>query len=68
MNLVERTRITIQLERNGCVKVGKDKCILKPGHLVYVETETQPIHPYDKYPLDNPMTLDTFKHIYLLDK
>lgn len=68
MNLMECIRITMQLERNGCVKVGKDKCILKPNHLVYVDAKTPPLHPYDKYPLDNPMTWDTFKHIYLLGK
>lgn len=68
MNLMNRIRIEIQLERMGYVKVGKDKCILKPGRLVYVEAETPPLHPYEKYPLDNPMTLDTFIHIYLLDK
>lgn len=68
MDFMKRVKVEMQLKRKGYVKIDEDKCILKPGNLVYVETETQPIHPYEKYPLDNPMTLDTFIHIYLIGK
>lgn len=68
MILMERLRVLMQLDRTGCVRVGKDICILKPGHLVYIQTNNPPLHPYEKYPLDNPMTWDAFQHLYLPSK
>jgi hypothetical protein len=61
----ERYKIAEKLERNGYLKIGDDELTLQPGHLVHVKG-SQPLHPVYGYPLDNPMTWDTFVHIYLL--
>lgn len=67
MNLYQRLKHAEKLEKRGQLKIGKDVCIVKNG-LVHVKTETQPMHPRYNYPLENPMTWDTFTHLYLLDK
>ena len=63
----ERHKIAEKLERNGYLKIGKDELFLKPGHIVLVKG-SQPTHPIYKTPLDNPMTWDSFVHLYLLER
>lgn len=53
MNYEQRIRKAEELERKGEIKIGKDKCVAKNA-LVYIN--------------GNPVTWDTFTHIYLLDK
>ena len=67
MDFGRRLETAERLEKLGSIKVGKDKVTAING-LVYVETSELMIHPLYGYPLDNPMTWDTFTHIYLLGK
>ena len=63
----KQLQLTEKLERRGVLQIGKDRAIVKNG-LVYIETNTPPLHPLYGYKLDNPMTWDTFTYLYLLDK
>lgn len=57
----DRYKIADQLERNGYLKIGNDELTLLPGHLVQVKGNQTP-------QIDNPMTWDTFVHLYLIGK
>ena len=67
-SIFQRLDIAKRLERNGILTMGKHTLTLLPGHLVKVTGSEAPTHPISGYPLDNPMTWDSFVHIYLLDK
>ena len=66
-SIFKRVAIAKRLERNGTIKLGNDTLTLLDGHMVRVEGD-QPLHPIYGDPLDNPMTWDTFKDLYLLEK
>lgn len=63
----DRYKIADQLERKGYLKIGNDEITLLPGHLVQINGSKQLIS-FSGYPIENPMTWDTFVHLYLLDK
>lgn len=68
MDTVSRTKIAERLSKKGRIYIGKESISARNG-LVYIETTAFPKNPLDtKLFLDNPMTWDTFTHIYLLDK
>lgn len=67
MDIMERIKTAERLERTGKLKIGEDVCILKGG-LIYIDSKTPPLHPLYDTPLDNPMTWDSFIHLYLLNK
>lgn len=73
MNLEKRLAIAAQLDRTGTVHINNGKG--KPKDIVvicnskiYVDSQFPIVHPFEGYKLDNPMTWDTFTHIYLLGK
>ena len=73
MNLQERLETASRLARNGQLFISngkrkpRDVATLRAG-LIQVESKFPIVHPYYGYKLDNPMTWDTFTHIYLLNK
>lgn len=67
-SIFQRMTIVKKLERNGTLILGNDELTLLPGNLVSVKGSNDPVHPINGDLLDNPMTWDTFVHIYLLDK
>ena len=68
MDATNRMKIVDKLREAGRIYVGKDMVTFRNG-LIYIETADFPRHPFDSHLLlDNPMTWDTFMHIYLLDK
>ena len=68
MDAASRTKIAERLRKTGRIYIGKESISARNG-LIYIETTAFPKHPLDtKLLLDNPMTWDTFTHIYLLDK
>lgn len=67
MEINKRIQTARELERKGSIRIGKD-IIISHGNYVYVKTENPPRHLYYGYVLSNPMTWDTFTHLYLLDK
>ena len=68
MDTASRTKIAERLSKKGRIYIGKESISARNG-LIYIETTAFPRHPLDtKLFLDNPMTWDTFTHIYLLDK
>ncbi len=73
MRIEMRRKAIEQLERTGVIFVSngyrnpRDVVTLCDG-LVHVESEFPIVHPFEGYELDNPMTLDTFLHLYLLNK
>ena len=68
MDITNRLKIADRLEERGRIYVGKDMVTIRNG-LIYIETADFPRNPFDsRLLLNNPMTWDTFTHIYLLDK
>ena len=68
MDISKRLYIADKLRECGRIYVGKDMITFRNG-LVYIENNAYPKNPLDQtLMLDNPMTWDTFTHIYLLDK
>ena len=68
MKETDRMKIADQLKETGRVYVGRHRIVFKNG-LVYIENEAFPRNPFDsRLMLDNPMTMDTFMNIYLMDK
>lgn len=68
MDTVSRTKIAERLRKTGRIYIGKETISARNG-LVYIDTASFPKNPLDtSLLLDNPMTWDTFTHIYLLDK
>lgn len=68
MDITNRMKVADKLQERGRIYVGRDMVTLRNG-LIHIETADFPRHPFDsKLLLDNPMTWDTFTHIYLLDK
>lgn len=67
MTLEGRLITTKSLEQYGYVRLGNDYAYYRNG-LVYIETKSELVHPFLGTPLENPMTLDTFTHLYLLNK
>lgn len=65
--IYDRYKIADQLERKGHIKLGNDEITLLPGHLVQIKGN-EPLISFSGYLLENPMTWDTFVHLYLLDK
>lgn len=68
MDITDRMKIVDQLRETKRVYVGRHRVSFKNG-LVHIENEAFPRSPFDsRLMLDNPMTMDTFMNIYLLDK
>lgn len=67
MQLHKRIDVANRLIKQGKIKIGDDYAI-NTGGLVRIVTDKQLIHPFTKTELENPMTWDTFTHLYLLDK
>ena len=67
MTLHKRIDLANKLIKNGEIRIGNDIAI-DIGGLVKVVTDEELVHPRLKTPLENPMTWDTFTHLYLLNK
>ena len=68
MKETDRMKIADQLKETGRVYIGRHRIVFKNG-LVHIENEAFPKNPFDsRLMLDNPMTMDTFMNIYLMDK
>ena len=68
MDTSSRTKIAERLRKTGRIYIGKESVSARNG-LVHIDTTAFPKNPLDpNLLLDNPMTWDTFTHIYLLDK
>lgn len=68
MDVTNRLKIVDKLKEDKRVYVGRHKVAVH-GNLVYIENEAFPKNPFDSsLMLDNPMTMDTFMNVYLIDK
>lgn len=67
MEINKRIELARQLKKSGSICIKKD-VITSKGDLVYVKTDAPLLHPLYGCYLDNPMTWDTFTHLYLLNK
>ena len=73
MSLYQRLAITEKLQRRGKVFVSngrykpRDIATLRGG-FIHVESKFPIVHPLYGYELENPMTWDTFTHLYLLER
>lgn len=67
MTLHKRIDLANKLEKNGEIRIGNDLAI-DIGGLVKVISDEELVHPIYETPLENPMTWDTFTHLYLLNK
>ena len=73
MNIELRRAAAEVLKQRGIIFVSngynkpRDIVTLR-DNLIYVESKFSIVHPFEGYALDNPMTWDTFIHLYLLNK
>lgn len=73
MRFEQRLKEAEHLQRTGQIYISNGKYLRRDiatlrGGLIYIESKFPIVHPFEGYKLDNPMTLDTFTHIYLLGK
>lgn len=73
MNFHQRIETARKLERRGKIFISNGRYKRRDiatvcGGLIHVESQFPIVHPFEGYKLDNPMTWDTFTHLYLLRK